>query len=105
MNTNFFAKAFSAVFAASCILSATAVGANAAVYEKKSVSTELNENPAFDMTDSFEDVPPISYSSLDLGFTPPVRRQLYNDCWAYASMTAFSSNERKDALIGWTISR
>lgn len=98
MNTNFFAKTFSAVFVASCILSATAVGANAAVYEKKSVSTELNENPAFDMTDSFEDVPPISYSSLDLGFTPPVRRQLYNDCWAYASMTAFESKLLHDGF-------
>ena len=98
MNTNFFAKAFCTVFAASFILSAASVGADAAVYKKKTVSTDINENTNSDMSNSFEDVSPISYSSLDLGFTAPVRRQLYNDCWAYASMSVFESKLLHDGF-------
>lgn len=91
MKTSIFTKVFSVVFAASCILSVSAVGANAAVYETKSVSSGSDEIPPFDMENSFEDIPLPSYSSVDLGFTSPIRKQLYNDCWAYASMSVFES--------------
>lgn len=34
---------------------------------------------------------PSSYSSLDLGYTTPVRMQLYNTCWAYSSSATFET--------------
>lgn len=34
---------------------------------------------------------PSYYSSLDLGYTTPVRAQLYNTCWAYGSMATLET--------------
>ncbi len=34
---------------------------------------------------------PSFYSSKELGFTTPVRNQIYNTCWAYSAMATFES--------------
>ncbi len=34
---------------------------------------------------------PESYSSLDLGYVTPVKSQIYNSCWAFASMATLES--------------
>lgn len=38
-----------------------------------------------------EEVLPSSYSSADLGYVTPTRRQIYNTCWAYSSTAAMET--------------
>ena len=42
---------------------------------------------------------PESYSSYDLGYVTPTEKQLFNDCWAYASLGAFESKLLHDGEI------
>ncbi len=44
-----------------------------------------------DDTVSSSDSLPSSYNSNDLGYTTSVKKQSYNDCWAYASLAVFES--------------
>lgn len=41
---------------------------------------------------------PKAYSSLDLGYTTPVRSQIYNTCWAYGSSATLETVMLKDGL-------
>lgn len=41
---------------------------------------------------------PSSYNSRDNGFVTEAEKQLYNDCWAYASLSAFESKLLHDGI-------
>lgn len=72
----------------SMIFSVTSTVNAAVVTNANTVSTSsltnLDEN-------SNKDTLPTYYSSVDLGYTPPIKSQTYNDCWAYSSTTLFES--------------
>lgn len=91
---NRFLKVSAAVILASCCALGTATfGASAAVIDE-------DETVSF----SAEDVSPkssalpSSYSSRELGFVTSVKKQIYNDCWAYASLGAFESKLLKSGF-------
>lgn len=87
-------KKFAAVLTASCCVFGTAaIGASAAVIDENEVSSY-----SYDVSTFSDSSLPSSYSSKDLGFVTSVKRQSYNDCWAYASLGAFESKLLKSGF-------
>lgn len=76
-------------------ISLSTLSAGAAVIDDSiSVSSEITpENTVTDDTTL-----PSKYSSKDLGYVTEMKQQLYNDCWAYASLGAFESKLLREGI-------
>ena len=63
-------------------------------------AAEIDFTPVAAEGDNTEAVElPSYYSSLDLGYTTSVKRQKYQDCWAYATLATFETYMLKNGII------
>lgn len=90
MKIKIFKASVAAIAAICCIASTASVGVTAAeIDESELVSYNLDNSE--DNTTPSESELPESYSSKDLGFVTSVKKQPYNDCWAFAGLAALES--------------
>lgn len=105
-----FAKKFTAVFSAVCVLSVGIISANAAEIDsgfesvtentKSSTSSFPSAYSAIGYSLVDESGLPSDYSSKTLGFVTPIKAQQYNDCWAVAGTEGF---ETKLLKLGYPV--
>lgn len=90
MKIKIFKASVAAIAAICCIAGTASVGVTAAeIDESELVSYNLDNSE--DNTTPSESELPESYSSKDLGFVTSVKKQPYNDCWAFAGLAALES--------------
>lgn len=70
----------------------------AQIDENTKVSTKSQANDS-ESKDTNKDIP-TSYSSLDLNIVNPVKKQKYNDCWTYSSLSVL---ETKIMKMGYSV--
>lgn len=87
MNFKIFNIPAAVIVAIGCIACTTLTGVYAAETDENDLISYNSENA---VTSAQSDLPE-SYSSKDLGFVTSVKKQSYNDCWAFAGLAAFES--------------
>lgn len=96
MRMKYFSKFTAVILAAFLVISSGGVLANAAVMEDGFESVSSNAENSITAY-SAEDLPS-SYSAKEEGFVTDIKKQLYNDCWAYAGLAAFESKLLKNGF-------
>ncbi len=87
MNFKIFNIPAAVIVAIGCIACTKLTGVYAAETDENDLISYNSENA---VTSAQSDLPE-SYSSKDLGFVTSVKKQSYNDCWAFAGLAAFES--------------
>lgn len=89
MYKKFLTKSVAVFTAVCCIASIGCASANAAVIDDEFESVSQNGSESISSYSSTE--LPQKYSSKDLGFVTGIKKQDYNNCWAYAGISAFET--------------
>ena len=87
MNFKIFNIPAAVIVAIGCIACTKLTGVYAAETDENDLISYNSENA---VTSAQSDLPE-SYCSKDLGFVTSVKKQSYNDCWAFAGLAAFES--------------